>query len=1071
MQAATNPSLRFLALGLALLCVPACGGGGGLAGQGSSSSQFRLIEASNGFGKLLPYQIAVRSAQGQPTGQIIEITRIEQLVANATANNPVRKPTEWPVAAVLPNSLPGNHFLVARFSQPIDPTSVLSRSTASAPASLGAGIQVQIVNSVTGAVTPIQGRAFVGGKTFGPDVGANPGQYVLQTWVQASGGVLEAVPISGGTPGLGFPGTEPGTGFAGDADLVRPDTFVFVVDQDGDFGTHETFPPGQIQMRIGTLVTSLRGRKLEQPALASSTVGPDGIGPEVQIELGSGVPLIVPGNGAADVDPRTNVVVQFTEPVQPLRVGDLDDGSTPGLSPSIRLVFGPAAAKVQVPFTVRPVSVFDLTRFELSPVYDFPGTGPAIPGATCDNIFGTVDVVVSPGQLNDLAGNTNSFSPSTFFSTREGPGIVNAPVTPDAVYIGRTGSFQGISIIDLNGFGAGTGNPTYDQARPIKEGNSNYPNNPNVALQGVQLIPALTRGDCTFNGGSAGPMTLVRDSSLNTLVAGAPQLESVGDMAIGHALDNTFNNEQPFGCQAGGGNLCAQSGLKNIVMISGGPNTMITRNIQPNIAPVKTDTGTENLASWAPHPNPPPLVFPPLCLSPLINAQEPTAIDSTYPVAPNTGQTLYGAPHPARSGPQLRNLLVPGSFPFGIPSINLPPQSTLTSELNSFFEGPSLPQPNIAQCAPYMIRQQVGQFLYVVDRVANEIVVFNSNRFTVLDRIRMLDPTSLAMSPNLDFLAVTNEGADLVAFLDISPSSATFHQVVKTTRVGSGPTGIAWEPGNEDIFVCNQSEGTVSIISGFTLEVRKTLRNQISRPIDVALTPRQQAIGFLRNVYFGYILNQNGNVAFFESGPDGVNGIGFDDVIGSLPFRFDRPKTLQVDPTNLNSAVWIVHENPLNSEGRPSGVGGGALSTVGIAGGAIGAIPLDPGPFGNPQIRQLEFGVFASLGAAEGLSGIPVDIAFDNMRNLTALTNFSTVFSPGNPLSFNGKALVKQLTGAALSASAPQFMFAAVPNPGVVDVFDMTGGSYEQLDVNPFQAGLQSIVVPNASVLMDYFRQ
>jgi DNA-binding beta-propeller fold protein YncE len=293
--------------------------------------------------------------------------------------------------------------------------------------------------------------------------------------------------------------------------------------------------------------------------------------------------------------------------------------------------------------------------------------------------------------------------------------------------------------------------------------------------------------------------------------------------------------------------------------------------------------------------------------------------------------------------------------------------------------------------------------------------------------------------------------------------------VVKATTVGTGPTGIAWDSANEDIFVCNQGEGTVSLISGFTLDVRKTLRNQISRPVEVALTPRQFAFGFARGVYFGYILNQNGNVAFFESGPDGINGIGFDDVIGSLPFRFQRPKALQPDPTALDSAVWIVHEFPLGNDGQVLG-GGGALSKVGISGGTVGPVQLDSGPFGNPQIRDLEFDVFASLGEGDGLSGIPVDLAFDNMRNYTALTNFNTVFSPGNPLSINGKGLIKNLNGAGVAASAPQFLFAAVPNPGVVDVFDITS-SLDRVDANPYLDGFQSIVVPNASVLMDYFRQ
>jgi hypothetical protein len=254
--------------------------------------------------------------------------------------------------------------------------------------------------------------------------------------------------------------------------------------------------------------------------------------------------------------------------------------------------------------------------------------------------------------------------------------------------------------------------------------------------------------------------------------------------------------------------------------------------------------------------------------------------------------------------------------------------------------------------------------------------------------------------------------------------------------------------------------------------VRKTLRNQLTRPVEVALSPRQTTYGFLRGVYFGYVLNQNGKVAIFESGPDGINGRGFDDIISSLPFTFARPKTMQIDPTNLNSAVWIAHELPLDENGNPTGQSGGALSNVGISGGTVGIIPLDPGPFVSPQLRDLQFSVLASIGEGPGgLSGIPVDIAYDNLRNLSAFTNFATVFSPGNPLSYNGKGQVRLLLGAALQSNAPQFMFAAVPNPGVVDVYDMTGGAFDRVDTDAFLDGFQSIPAPNASVLMDYFRQ
>jgi hypothetical protein len=35
----------------------------------------------------------------------------------------------------------------------------------------------------------------------------------------------------------------------------------------------------------------------------------------------------------------------------------------------------------------------------------------------------------------------------------------------------------------------------------------------------------------------------------------------------------------------------------------------------------------------------------------------------------------------------------------------------------------------------------------------------------------------------------------------------------------------------------------------------------------------------------------------------------------------------------------------------------------------------------------------------------------------------------------------------------------------------MTGGAFDRVDTDAFVAGFQSIPAPNASVLMDYFRQ
>jgi len=1036
--------------GLASFLFIACGGSAasGPSRFGGSSTQMQLLEASNGFGRLLPHTVDELDENGVPTGNVIEIRSREQL-GRVSLTNPIDAPIQWDVDPKLPNSVPGNHYIYARFSREIMVQSVID-PTNSGNQFLTGAISIVSVDPLDGSTTQLSGRPFVGGIT------ASGG--ALETWLEHADGDPTKPPIYVNIGGKGFPGTEPELGgdLAGSNELVEPNTFVFVADDDGDLSTHDTFPAGvQIQMRITRSVASADGRLLEAEGVASSTVGDDNVPAEVLVAGQGQIPVILPSKGDIDVDPQTTIEIFFTEPVQMLTVGPIDDGTPPLLSSSIQLQFGPSTGKVDVPFTVRPFSVFDLTHFELTPTYAFPGSGPAGLGTACAN-FSQVDILVNPGQFEDLTGNVNILSPSSFFTTAPGAGLVNAPVMPDAIYVGRGGNRQGISVIDLNGFGQGCGNPTYDPERPIVKGNTNFPNNPNVVIQGSLLIPPLAPGSCTFDGGSEGIFTLAKDSSLNDLVATFPTLESVGDMMLGHALDNTFNNSQPFGCQAGGGNICAATGLKVAQVISGGAVTVVPQGANSGVFTIKAESGVENLVSWAPHPNPPPLVFPPLCQSPLIGALEPTSILTA-------GGILT---------PGLTNLLTPGSQPLGIPQFNVAPDGLISSEQNNFFQGPSPQQTSITACSIYSLRQQIGQFLYVVDRTAREVVVLNSNRFTVIDRIRVPDPTSLAISPNLDVLAVTNQGANQVSFIDINPASATFHTVFQTTIVGNGPIGIAWTPDNEDILVCNQRENTLSILSAFDFRVRKVVRNQLRSPFEVAITPRQNAIGFSRGVYFAYILNGDGSVAVFESGPSGINGFGFDDTVASLPFTFNRPKTLQPDQNATNSQFWVLHENPLDPQGQPTGRSGGAATLCGMASATFGQISLDVNGFQNPRLRDIQFGIFATVEEdSNGLTGVPVDMAFDNLKNRTALTNISNQFSAGQPLSINGKSIVKSDLSA---TGSPQFMFLAVPNsregPGVVDVFEIASG-LRRRDTDPFKPGIQSIPVPNATVVMDYLRQ
>jgi hypothetical protein len=223
-------------------------------------------------------------------------------------------------------------------------------------------------------------------------------------------------------------------------------------------------------------------------------------------------------------------------------------------------------------------------------------------------------------------------------------------------------------------------------------------------------------------------------------------------------------------------------------------------------------------------------------------------------------------------------------------------------------------------------------------------------------------------------------------------------------------------------------------------------------------------------VYFAYILDRSGRVSIFESGPDGNAGWGFDEIVGRTSFRFARPKAIQPDPLALGSGVWIAHEGQLAPDGSPTGLAGGAVSNLVIDTAVFGRIPLAPGE--TPHLRNLFLRIPRSIGSDE-LSGVPLDLAFDDLFNFGALENLSSVFSHGGSAPLNGKSQVRDAGPLGLVATnQASFLFLPVKRAGghgAVDVIDLASG--RRLDVNPFQDGVQSIPAAGARVVASYFRQ
>ena len=973
---------------------------------------FSLVSVSNGFGLQLPHIGLVDDGSGgQSEVELRTLTDLETLVAEG---NSVKPTVGFPNEAVLPDGRAGNQFFLAQFTDAVDPESGCANICTGQGTCYDDVFELITFDPVTAEEVTVPARVLIGGFTRNA-----AGE--LEEWVTVNGsGELE---ISR-DEAIGFPGVE-APQLPGAAAFAAPSSIMVVMDADDDLSTFESFPTAApLQLRIPSSLCSTTQVRLLTPAVASAVVGPDMSAPEVVYF--NGLPKTNPRDEQQAVDPLTRPEIRFTKALQPASVGALIGPANLG---SIDLTQAPLAAPSPRAYNVVPRSPYDLTTWDVVPDRPFDGLDP---GGMFENLeFARVEVEIHQDRLLDLAGLQGQSAVSFRFLVNRGASITNAPVVPESLLLSRGGSRPGLSVVDLNGFGQSTGSYFSSNPFPLK-GESRFQFNPNVT-QNPSARPLLNPGTTTVDGGSAGVFTLTLDMNLDSILAGSPTLADASDAHYGASLDLVFNNAPPpFGCQAGGGNVCALDGLKSL-----SPNPDIT--LEP---------GAPNLVSFPMHPNPPRLIFPGHCVSPAIDGDEPTSVDSGS------------------------NLLIPGN-PFPDLDVGAPPTGLLRGRIGpEGFYGPSFGQTVVGLCNPYSVRQQIGQFLYVVDSVREEVTVLNSNRLFPVERIPVPSVTSMGLSPNLDILCVTSQDTDQVSIIDINPASATFHEVLAVVTVGNGPRGIAFDPLDEDILVCNELDNTISIISPLTLAVRKTVPSLVDAPFELAVTQRMAGFSFNRGVYFAYVLGRNGEVSVFESGPDGVDGFGYDDTIGVLPFVFQAPKDIVLDPLNLDASVYIAYEGPVDPDTGMSGeLGVGAVSRLRIESGLFGQIPLSAGSQSN--FRDLAFSVPLTLSqAAGGLSGIPSSIAFDELENYSEYPSPSSAFTSGTAAVVNGKAHARQYPDINFrETNDARFMFVVIPDAEVVDVAALGITGTPLFDTCVYDDGVQSIPVPDVRFITGYFSQ
>ena len=1010
------------ALALAVVAIIAIGCSGGSPGDPDNRGAFKVVTISTGSGTVYPYRIRTTDQFGNPTTTVVNIESEETLKAHVNANNGVLPVSTFPTDAVLPDGNPGNHFLHFAFKHKLDPKSIISDLLADQSQSgLTGALNILAYDPSTETAATVKGRGFVNGITYYNVNGEllpvravikdePPLDPVIVNGVDIVDEILDKETLQPLNPPQFLTGRTAGfPNFAGAADLVTTKSFTFVADTNGLLtAPFEKFPDDRLLRIIVTnAVRDSENDILEQEIGVATTVGADPNPPQVLGYLN--LPQILPGNNQVGIDPTGSILIRFNKPVQPGEVGSFFDPQQ-FVPPSggVSITVTAAAVTFPVIYHADPVSYGDLMNYIVKPAYNLPGDSP-------------VDVTVQNTTINSLTGQTIGVPVTTRFTTGTGPGIVNAPVAPEAVYIGLGGSQPGVSVIDLNGFGQGTGDIH----------NTRWPLNPNIGEPDV--VPSEAPGTSNLDAGSGGALTLVKDTNLNTRLLRDPIVSDVTDIHVGAPLDLIFNNE----------NINRNAGRSNQI------NQLLIGQQMSG-----------NTITQPPVPNPPRLVFPPPNPDRAIFGEEPATKSSVGP----PGALITGGP-PVNCRSVGLNKLVQGN-----------PFSTVQNELGLYgttfmgvFVGPQpppgSPPPPMPFC-PFTSRQQIGHFLYVLDRDNRQVLVVNSNRFTVLDSIQMSDPVSMAMSPNMTRLAVTNFASASVSFIDIDPTSSRFHQIVNETRVEQGPTGIAWQPDGEDILVVSTESNFLTIISALDFTVRRSLGGFLNGPIDIIATERYFTTGNFSAVWYAYILNSNGTVAIYESGPDGVNGWGFNDIIGSVTnVAFPRAKAMTYDHSGGFGGVYIGHTDD-------SGLG--MVSRLSLTSTPLNVLPLNPVSGGfilPPTYRQKEWTVTQRFGGIT--PGTPlrdlmtgnsvIDVCTDELTNVGGLLGQNNLLAPGytsTPYTHSGKHVIKAVPGGLVRAVTPRLLFVALSDVGNVDIFELQTSTR-----------VATVDAPGVRVVSSYWRQ
>lgn len=333
--------------------------------------------------------------------------------------------------------------------------------------------------------------------------------------------------------------------------------------------------------------------------------------------------------------------------------------------------------------------------------------------------------------------------------------------------------------------------------------------------------------------------------------------------------------------------------------------------------------------------------------------------------------------------------------------------------------------------------QPWGNFVYVVDGDANSVKVLNGYNFQLITSlVGIPTPSGLGISPNLEFLYVSNFQSNSVTQVFSNPLAPQFHTVANVIQVGPGPTSITVQPANEDIFVCNFGGNSFSIIDRPSASERVSFGSGILGPTDIFATLRMAGIG-LTNAYSAFITGRfSNNVVIYESDSPAVPENTIQGVVKGSMGGLSGP--------TRGSWNWQSYIGGTTGPGCfVANSTGGTVDEVILQNFTLSPPPGFPGP---PGIRDYVINKQYQVTSVPGLgtSARPSDATIDVMSG------------KGVPQVGNNKAAADPAVG----GGVPSVVLVSYPAAGIVAAFDY---------VSPIVRGSASI--PGCDFLQAYYDQ